>query len=132
MCELGRVSRAGFYRSLKEQRPAEEETEVRSAIQLIALEHCRCYGYLRICAGLRRRGMPVNHKRALRLMRRDSLLALRRRRFVVTTDSSHKFEVFLNLARRMQLTGIDQLWVADITYIRLQAHCCDVSVFSKR
>jgi putative transposase len=120
MCELARVSRASFYRSLKEQRPAEEETEVRSAIQQIALEHRRRYGYRRICAELRRRGMQVNHKRVLRLMRRDNLLALRRRRFVVTTDSNHKFEVYLNLARRMKLTGIDQLWVADITYIRLR------------
>jgi transposase InsO family protein len=121
MCELARVSRASFYRSLKEQRPAEEEMEVRSAIQQIALEHRRHYGYRRICAELRRRGMQVNHKRVLRMMRRDNLLALRRRRFVVTTDSNHKFEVYLNLARRMKLTGIDQLWVADITYIRLKA-----------
>jgi putative transposase len=120
MCELARVSRASFYRSLKEQRPAEEETEVRSAIQQIALEHRRRYGYRRIGAELRRRGMPVNHKRVLRIMRRDNLLALRRRRFVVTTDSNHRFEVYLNLARRMKLTGIDQLWVADITYIRLR------------
>jgi putative transposase len=121
MCELARVSRASFYRSLKEQQPAEEETEVRSTIQQIALEHRRRYGYRRICAELRRRGMQVNHKRVLRLMRRDNLLALRRRRFVVTTNSNHKFEVYLNLARRMKLSGMDQLWVADITYIRLQA-----------
>ena len=121
MCELARVSRASFYRSLKEQRPAEEETEVRSAIQRIALEHRRRYGYRRICAELRRRGMQANHKRVLRMMRRDNLLALRRRRFVVTTNSNHKFEVYLNLARRMKLSGMDQLWIADITYIRLQA-----------
>jgi len=121
MCELARVSRASFYRSLKEQRPAEEETEVRSTIQQIALEHRRRYGYRRVCAELRRRGMQVNHKRVLRMMRRDNLLALRRRRFVVTTNSNHKFEVYLNLARRMKLSGMDQLWIADITYIRLQA-----------
>ncbi len=98
MCELARVSRASFYRSLKEQRPAEEETEVRSTIQQIALEHRRRYGYRRICAELRRRGMQVNHKRVLRMMRKDNLLALRRRRFVVTTNSNHKFEVYLNLS----------------------------------
>ena len=120
MCGRVRVSRASLYRSLKERRPAEEETEVRSAMQQIALEHRRRYGYRRICAELHRRGMQVNHKRVLRMMRRDNLLALRRRRFAVTTDSNHKFEVYLNLARRMKLTGVDQLWVADITYIRLK------------
>ncbi|HYV75630.1 MAG TPA: IS3 family transposase, partial [Candidatus Binatia bacterium] len=121
MCELARVSRASFYRSLKEQRPNEAETEIRSAIQLIALEHRRRYGYRRICAELRRRGMQVNHKRVLQMMRKDNLLALRRRRFVVTTHANHRFEGYLNLARRMKLSGTDQLWVADITYIRLQA-----------
>jgi transposase InsO family protein len=94
MCELARVSRASFYRSLKEQRPAEEETEVRAAVQQIALEHRRRYGYRRICAELRRRGIRANHKRVLRMMRRDNLLALRRRRFVVTTNSNHRFEVY--------------------------------------
>jgi len=121
MCGLARVSRASFYRSLKEERPAEEETEVRSAIQQIALEHRRRYGYRRICAELRRRGMQANHKRVLRMMWKDNLLAMRRRRFVVTTNSTHKFEVYLNLASRMKLSGMDQLWVADITYIRLKA-----------
>src|SRR5580658_8780961 len=121
MCALARVSRSSFYRSLQEQRPAEEETEVRSTIQQIALEHRRRYGYRRICAEMRRRGIQVNHKRVLRMMRKDNLLTLRRRRFVVTSDSSHKLEVYLNLARRMKLSGMDQLWVADITYIRLKA-----------
>ena len=121
MCELSRVSRASFYRSLKERVPAEEEMEVRSTVQRIALEHRRRYGYRRICAELRRRGMQVNHKRVLRMMQKDNLLALRRRRFVVTTNSQHKFEVYLNLARRMKLSGQDQPWVADITYIRLKA-----------
>ena len=121
MCELARVSRASFYRSLKEQRPVEEDMEVRSAIQQIALENRRRYGYRRITAELRRRGMQVNHKRVLRIMRKDNLLAVRRRRFLVTTNSNHGLEVYLNLANRMRLTGIDQLWVADITYIRLKA-----------
>jgi transposase InsO family protein len=121
MCELAGVSRASFYRSWREQRPIEEEMEVRSAIQQIALEHRRRYGYRRICRELRRRGMAVNHKRVLRMMREDNLLAVQPRAFVVTTDSDHGFEVYLNLASRMKLSGINQLWVADITYIRLKA-----------
>jgi putative transposase len=121
MCQMVPVSRRGFYRSLQEQHPVEEEMEVRSAIQQIALEHRRRYGYRRISAELRRRGMLVNHKRVVRIMREDNLLAVQPRRFVVTTHSNHKLEVYLNLASRMKLTGIHQLWVADITYIRLQA-----------
>ena len=119
MCRLSGVSRAGFYRSLQERMPVEEEMEVRSVIQQIAVEHRRRYGYRRIAAELRRRGMLVNHKRVVRIMREDNLLAVQPRAFVVTTNSQHKLEVYLNLASRMKLTGINQLWVADITYIRL-------------
>src|SRR5437870_6709184 len=121
MCQLVPVSRRSFYRSLKERRPVEEETEVRSVIQQIALEHHRRYGYRRITAELRRRGIQVNHKRVVRIMRKDNLLALQPKCFKVTTNSNHKFEIYLNLAARMKLTGINQLWVADITYIRLKA-----------
>src|SRR5437879_1501364 len=121
MCQLAPVSRRGFYRSLKEKQPVEEELEVRSAIQQIALEHRRRYGYRRMTAELRRRGMQVNHKRVVRIMQEDNLLALQPKRFKVTTNSNHKFEVYLNLAARMKLTGINHLWVADITYIRLKA-----------
>ncbi|MGH9711852.1 MAG: IS3 family transposase [Candidatus Acidiferrales bacterium] len=121
MCQMVPVSRRGFYRSLKEQQPIEEEMEVRSAIQKIALEHRRRYGYRRITAELHRRGMPVNHKRVARIMREDNLLGVQPKRFVVTTNSNHKLEIYLNLASRMKVTGINQLWVADITYIRLKA-----------
>jgi putative transposase len=121
MCQLTRISRASFYRSLQERVPLEESMEVRSAIQQVALEHRRRYGYRRVTAELRRRGMLVNHKRVARIMREDSLLAAQPKQFVTTTDSRHDGEIYLNLARRMKLTGIDQLWVADITYIRLKA-----------
>jgi putative transposase len=119
MCRLTGVSRAGFYRSLQEQQPVEEDMQVRSTIQQIFAEHKRRYGYRRVSAELRRRGMSVNHKRVARLMRADNLLAAQPKAFAVTTDSEHELEVYLNLAGRMKLTGIHQLWVADITYIRL-------------
>jgi putative transposase len=119
MCQAARLSRAGYYRSFQEEAPEEEQMEVRSAIQQIVVEHRRHYGYRRVARELRARGMAVNHKRVLRLMRDDNLLALERKQFVVTTESNHTLEVAVNLARRMQLTGMNQLWVADITYLQL-------------
>jgi putative transposase len=119
MCWLAGVSRAGYYRALRQQHPEEEDVEVRAAIQEIALQHHRRYGYRRIAAELRRRGLEVNHKRVVRWMREDNLLAIRQRRFIFTTDSRHELEVYLNLAKRMKLTAPNQLWVADLTYIRL-------------
>jgi transposase InsO family protein len=116
MCALARVSRAGFYRWLTAEAPAEEEMEVRAAIHAVALEHRSRYGYRRVGRELRRRGLVVNHKRVARLMREDNLLAIQPRAWVQTTDSDHELKVYLNLAARMQLTGINQLWVADITY----------------
>jgi transposase InsO family protein len=113
MCQLTGVSRAGFYRSLQEQEPGEEDVEVRSTIQKIFAEHKRRYGYRRVSAELRRRGMLVNHKRVARLMREDNLLAVQPKAFVVTTDSDHDLEVYLNLASRMNLTGVNQLWVVE-------------------
>jgi transposase InsO family protein len=93
--------------------------DLRDAIQRIALEW-PSYGRPRITAELRRRGWTVNPKRVYRILREDNLLCARKRKFVVTTDSNHGRKIYRNLAREMMLTGVDQLWRADITYIRLQ------------
>jgi transposase InsO family protein len=119
MCRLGQVSRAGFYRHWQEHEPRAEETELRARMQEIVLANRRNYGYRRVTEELRNQGWAVNHKRVLRLMQEDNLLCLRKRTFVRTTDSGHTLRVVLNLAAHMKLSGIDQLWVADITYIRL-------------
>src|SRR5271156_1396805 len=118
MCRLAQVSRAGFYRHWQERAPCSEETELRAEVQRIALTHRRNYGYRRVTEQLRDEGWAVNRKRIARLMAEDNLLCLRRR-FAAPTDSGHELRVHLNLAAGMELTGIDQLWVADITYIRL-------------
>ena len=118
MMKLGRVSRSGFYRQDAEPGP-DRDMDLRDAIQRIALEW-PSYGRPRITQELRRHGWRVNPKRVYRLMREDNLLCVRRRKFVVTTDSNHGRKVYPNLARNMILTGTDQLWRADITYIRLR------------
>jgi putative transposase len=120
MCALAKVSRAGFYRFPSARSGGAEEVELRDAMQRIALEF-PSYGWPRMTQELKRRGWAVNHKRVYRLMREDNLLCLRRRKFVVTTDSAHHLPVYPNLARERTRTGLDQLWVADITYIRLRA-----------
>lgn len=120
MLELGRVSRSGFYRFDAEAAPkADADMDLRDAIQRIAVE-MPSYGRRRITAELRRRGWRVNPKRVYRLMREDNLLCVRRRKFLVTTDSNHSRRIYPNLARKMVLTGMDQLWRADITYVRLR------------
>lgn len=93
--------------------------ELRDAIQKIAVE-MPAYGYRRITAELRRADWVVNRKRVLRVMREDNLLCVRGRSFVRTTDSNHKLPVYPNLAKDLKVSGLNQLWVADITYIRLQ------------
>ena len=120
MAKLGRVSRSGFYRFHEDGSVGlDPDMDLRDAIQRIALEW-PSYGRPRITAELRRRGWTVNPKRVYRILREDNLLCVRKRKFVVTTDSNHGRKVYPNLAGKMVVTDVDQLWVADITYIRLQ------------
>jgi putative transposase len=119
MCQLLGLSRASFYRHWEKAEPAAAEMELRSALQGLALAH-RHYGYRRITVLLRRQGLMVGAKKVRRLMREDNLLAIRQRKFVVTTDSDHTLGVYPNLSQYLELSDINQLWVADITYVRLQ------------
>jgi putative transposase len=134
MVELAGVSRASFYRFSEEAKP-DRDMDLRDAIQRIALEW-PSYGRPRITAELRRRGWTVNPKRVYRLLREDNLLCVGKRKFVVTTDSNHGRKVYPNLAASMVLTGVDQLWRADITYVRLREEFVFLAVildaFSRR
>jgi putative transposase len=119
MCRLAGVSRASYYRHWQACAPRREENGLRDAIQRLAIAHPH-YGYRRIAALLGRDGWRVNHKRVLRIMHTDNLLCLRKTPFVpATTDSKHSWRVMPNLARGLEVTDLDQLWVADITYVHL-------------
>jgi len=119
MCRLAGVGRAGYYRHWQASRPRQEETGLRDEVQRLALEH-RHYGYRRITILLQRSGWAVNHKRVLRIAREDNLLCVAKQAFrPTTTDSKHSWRLYPNLARRVVPMAINQLWVADITYIRL-------------
>lgn len=136
MCRLAQVSRASYYRHWRDSAPRQEETGLRDAIQRLALAN-RHYGYRRITAQLHREGWQANHKRVLRLTRDDNLLCLRRKAFVpVTTDSHHGWRVVPNLTRGIELTGLDQLWVADITYVHMREEFAYLAIvldaFSRR
>ena len=136
LCRAAGVSRAGYYRFRRRAQPQEAGMNLRNQIQRIALRW-PAYGYRRVHAELLRQGWSMNHKRILRLMRADNLLCLRRRKFLLlTTDSQHGLPIYPNVAEEMLLTSIDQLWVADITYIRLQVEFVYLAVlldaFSRR
>ena len=135
-CGLAKVSRAGYYRFLTTPEAGDADIDLRDAIQRIALEF-PSYGRPRITAELHRRGWQVGHNRVHRIMREDNLLCLRRRKFVIiTTNSNHDRPVYPNRARNLVLTDINQLWVADITYIRLEVEFVYLAVvldaFSRR
>ena len=132
MCTLAALSRASYYRYCGPQ-PAddEEESRLRDDMQRIALAN-RYHRYRRITHALRAQGWEITHKRLARLMRLDNLLAIRKRRFApVTTDSKHDLEVSINVARRLTPTAINQLWVADTTYVRLGRSDLFLAVFEQ-
>src|SRR5262249_40972973 len=120
MCEVAGFCRSGYYRFLDPVKPAPADMDLRDEIQKVALDW-PAYGSRRITAELKARGWDVNRKRVQRIMREDHLLCARKRQFIVpTTDSAHGLRVYPNLAAKMILTGVDQLWGAGITYIGLE------------
>ena len=138
-CSCLGVSRSSYYDWQERFRsPAivdPFEMKIKDELQKIALD-CPRYGYRRITKELQRRDFPVNHKRVLRLMREDNLLCLKQSFKPLTTDSNHRLSVYPNLAKDMVLTGINQLWMADITYIQLQREfiylAVIIDVFSRK
>ena len=136
MCALAGVSRAGYYRHWQASAPRQEETALRDEIQRLSLAN-RHHGYRVIAVLLRRAGWAVNHKRVQRIRREDNLLCVARQAFrPTTTDSRHGWKVWPNLARHLRPTTINQLWVADITYVRLSEEFVYLAVvldaFSRR
>lgn len=127
VCEAAGISRSSYYRRWQRRKPNDERMALQDRLQALALKY-RFYGYRPVTKLLKREGWVVNHKRVLRLMREDNLLSLRRRKYVVTTQSDPHRDVYPNLARRMQVCGLDQLWVADITYVRLRTEFIYVAV----
>jgi len=124
LCRLFSVSRSWYYeKPTAAEQQARKELDPRDAIEHIVLEFPG-YGYRRVTAELRRRGWTVNHKRVLRVMRRESLLCQLKRRFRPTTDSAHAFGIYPNLIKDAELDGLDQAWISDITYIRVPTSFC--------
>ena len=123
LCELMGVSRSWYYERPTPEHRAQRDIQLRDAIERIVLEFPG-YGYRRVTAALRREGWAVNHKRVLRIMREESLLCQLKRRLMPTTDSAHAFGRYPNLIKDTKLDGLDRVWVADITYVRLPATFC--------
>ena len=135
LCRALSLDRQRYYRFIQAEKHTDRDMELRSEIQKIALEWPR-YGSRRIAAELRRHGTPVNRKRVQRLMREDNLLCLRRKSWIRTTDSRHGYAIYPNLVPELELNGPNQLWVSDITYIRLELEFVYLAVvldaFSRR
>ena len=119
MCELAGVSRAGFYREPSQAAESSRDDSLAAELEELAGKRRR-YGYRRMTEELHDRGWVVNHKRVLKVMRKRHLLCRRRQRWMRTTDSRHGLASYPNLARQLKVSGLNQLWVADISYIPLQ------------
>lgn len=119
LCRLSGVSRTTYYRHLATDADDGLDPVLQDAIQGICLRH-KYYGYRRVTASLRRQGHTVNAKKVLRLMRKDNLLAMRRKPFLVPPPGKPEgFVIVPNLVRGLVPSGPDQIWVADITYVHL-------------
>jgi len=123
LCELMGVSRSWYYKRPCAEEKAHKDVALRDAIERIVLEFPG-YGYRRVTAALRREGWSVNHKRVLRIMREESLLCQLKRRFVPTTDSAHSLGIYPNLIKDTRIDGLDEVWISDITYVRLPTTFC--------
>ncbi len=123
LCSLMGVSRSWYYQRPCATEKAGKDVALREAIERIILEFPG-YGYRRVTAALRREGWSVNHKRILRIMREESLLCQLQRRFAPTTDSTHAFGRYPNLIEDTRIEGLDQVWISDITYVRLPTSLC--------
>jgi len=107
-----------YYQKVFDLQKEKEEADLRDRIEKIVVEHER-YGYRRVTAQLQREGLRVNHKRVQRIMQEEELICKIKKRWVVTTDSNHPYPVYPNLLKEAKITGVNQAWVSDITYIRI-------------
>jgi putative transposase len=127
LCAVLAVSRSWYYARPKAQEPTAEDILLRDAVELIILD-VPGSGYRMVTHQLQKDGWKVNHKRVLRIMREESLLCRLKKRFVATTDSDHAHRVYPNLIKGWSPVRCDQVWVADITYIRLPLAFCYLAV----
>jgi len=135
LCAAVGTSRTWWYTRPSPDEIAHRDTDLRDAIERIVLAFPG-YGYRRVTRTLQRAGWEINHKRVLRVMRDEALLCQRERRFLHTTDSAHAFRTFPNLLTDLVPVRPDQVWVADITYIRLPTSfvylACVLDAWSRR
>jgi putative transposase len=135
VCQVLGINRAWLYARATQPTQAQRDLELRDAIERVVLEFPG-YGYRRVTKALQREDWDINHKRVLRVMRQEALLCVLKRSFVPTTDSAHGYRTYPNLLAGLELTGLDQAWVADITYVKLPTSfvylACILDAFSRR